>query len=49
MTTMIRKLQEILTFHARPVRRSKTGFNARLLEQQREDVYLAMHQMGLLR
>lgn len=46
---MIRKLQDLLTLHARPLRRDKTGFNARLLEQQREDVYLAMHQMGLLR
>ncbi len=46
---MIRKLQDVLVFHARPVRKDKTRFNAQLLEQRREDVFLAMHQMGLLR
>ncbi len=46
---MIRKLHNVLIFNPRPVRRDKTQFNARLLEQRREDAFLAMHQLGLLR
>jgi hypothetical protein len=46
---MIRKLQGVLIFNSHPVRKDKTRFNAQLLEQRREDIFLAMHQMGLLR
>jgi len=46
---MIRKLQDVLVFSPRPVRKDKTRFNAQLLEQRREDIFLAMHQLGLLR
>lgn len=46
---MIRKLKDVLIFNPRPAIRDKSEFNARLLEQRREDIYLAMHQMGLLR
>ena len=46
---MIRKLQDVLVFNSRPVRKDATTFNAQLLEQRREDIFLAMHQMGLLR
>ena len=49
VTIMIRKLQDVLIFNSRPVRKDKTRFNAQLLEQRREDIFLAMHQMGLLR
>jgi len=49
VTTMIRKLKDVLIFNPRPAIRDKSEFNARLLEQRREDIYLAMHQMGLLR
>lgn len=46
---MRRKLHHVLIFNARPVRKDRTQFNAQLLEQRREDIFLAMHQMGLLR
>ena len=49
VTIMIRKLQDVLIFNAQPVRKDKTEFNAQLLEQRREDIFLAMHQMGLIR
>lgn len=46
---MIRHLQSIRIFNPRPLRREKTQFNTQLLEQRREDIFLAMHQMGLIR
>ena len=46
---MIRKLQDVLIFNSHPVRKDRTQFNAQLLEQRREDIFLAMHQMGLIR
>ncbi|HET8877829.1 MAG TPA: hypothetical protein VFN00_00100 [Arthrobacter sp.] len=46
---MMRKLHDVLIYNARPVRKDRTQFNAQLLEQRREDIFLAMHQMGLLR
>jgi hypothetical protein len=46
---MIRRLQNALVFNPRPTRREKTQFNAQLLEQRREDIFLTMHQMGLIR
>lgn len=46
---MIRKLHNVLIFDSRPVLKDRTQFNAQLLEQRREDIFLAMHQMGLLR
>ena len=49
VSPMIRKLQDVLVFSPRPVRKDKTRFNAQLLEQRREDIFLAMHQLGLLR
>jgi hypothetical protein len=46
---VIRKLHNVLIFNSRPVLMDRTQFNAQLLEQRREDIFLAMHQMGLLR
>mgnify|MGYP000040925762 CR=1 FL=1 len=46
---MIRQLQDVLIFKSQPVRKDRTQFNAQLLEQRREDIFLAMHQMGLIR
>ncbi|MCX6497378.1 MAG: hypothetical protein NTU93_01075 [Arthrobacter sp.] len=46
---MIRQLRSIRIFSPKPVRSEKTQFNAQLLEQRREDIFLAMHQMGLIR
>ncbi|WP_441399995.1 hypothetical protein [Arthrobacter sp. 2YAF22_2] len=49
VTTMIRRLQNIRIFNPRPERREKTQFNAQLLEQRREDIFLAMHRLGNIR
>jgi hypothetical protein len=49
VTTMNRQLRSIRIFSPKPVRSEKTQFNAQLLEQRREDIFLAMHQMGLIR
>jgi hypothetical protein len=46
---MIRRLQNIRIFNPRPARREKTQFNAQLLEQRREDIFLAMHRLGNIR
>jgi hypothetical protein len=47
--TMIRKLQGVLLFHRKPAPRQTTRFNGQLLDQKREDFFLAMHQIGLIR
>ncbi len=46
---MIRRLQNIRIFNPRPARREKTQFNTQLLEQRREDIFLAMHRLGNIR
>jgi len=46
---MIRKLHEVLVFNPSQVRRERTQFNGQLLEQRREEVFLAMYQLGRLR
>jgi hypothetical protein len=46
---MIRKLQGVLLFHRKPAPRQTTRFNGQLLDQKREDFFLAMHQIGLIR
>lgn len=46
---MLRKLHDVLVFNPSQARRENTQFNAQLLEQRREDVFLAMHRLGMLR
>ncbi|MDN3936171.1 hypothetical protein ABC337_08035 [Arthrobacter sp. 1P04PC] len=46
---MKRQLPRVPVFRPRPGRKERTQFNAQLLEQRREDVYLTLHQMGLIR
>jgi len=46
---MIRKLQDVLIFNSHPARKDRTEFNAQLLEQRREDAFLALYQIGLIR
>lgn len=46
---MIRKLKDVLLFSRKPAPRQTTRFNGQLLDQKREDVFLAMHQIGLIR
>lgn len=43
VTTMIKKLQKLLS-PSRRIRSSRWQFNRPLLEKQREDVFLLMHQ-----
>ena len=49
VTTMKQKLQRILRRALKPAPRHTTLFNGQLLDQKREDVYVVMHQMGLIR
>ncbi|MET3919402.1 hypothetical protein [Arthrobacter sp. UYEF20] len=49
VTTMWQKLQALLFFSRKPAPRQTTLFNGSLLDQKREDVFVAMHRMGNLR
>ena len=49
VTTMKQKLQRILHRALKPAPRHTAQFNGQLLDQKREDVYVVMHQMGLIR
>lgn len=49
VTTMKQKLQRILRRGLKPAPRHTSLFNGQLLDQKREDVYVVMHQMGLIR
>ncbi|MGP4030632.1 hypothetical protein [Pseudarthrobacter sp. 1C304] len=49
VTTMKQKLQHLLRLALRPAPRHTTLFNGQLLDQKREDSYVVMHQMGLIR
>ena len=49
VTTMKQKLHRILRLGLQPAPRHTTLFNGQLLDQKREDVYVVMHQMGLIR
>ena len=49
VTTMKQKLQSLLRLSLKPAPRHTTLFNGQLLDQKREDVYVVMHQMGLIR
>ncbi len=46
---MKQKLQYLLRLALQPAPRHTTLFNGQLLDQKREDVYVVMHQMGLIR
>ena len=46
---MKQKLQRILRRALKPAPRHTTLFNGQLLDQKREDVYVVMHQTGLIR
>ncbi|MFY9636894.1 MAG: hypothetical protein WAL27_19440 [Cellulosimicrobium cellulans] len=46
---MKQKLQSLLRLGRKPAPRHTTLFNGQLLDQKREDVYVVMHQMGLIR
>jgi hypothetical protein len=49
VTTMKQKLQSLLRLGLQPAPRHTRLFNGQLLDQKREDVYVVMHQMGLIR
>ncbi len=46
---MRQKLQALLFSSRKPAPRQTTPFNGALLDQKREDVFVAMHRMGNLR
>ena len=45
---MMNKLYTVL-FRQKLARRESTRFNGQLLDQKRDDAFLAMHQAGLIR
>ena len=49
VTTMRQKLQALLFFVRKPAPRQTPTFNGALLDQKREDVFVALHRMGNLR
>jgi hypothetical protein len=44
--TMMKRLRQVLRLGWQPALRDKTLFNGQLLDQNREDVYVVLHQMG---
>ncbi|MEO5319265.1 hypothetical protein PV761_11860 [Arthrobacter sp. CC3] len=43
---MMKWLRSVLRFGWQPALKEKTLFNGQLLDQNREDVYVVLHQMG---
>ena len=43
------KLYKVLLLTRKPVRKESTRFNGQLLDQKRDDIFLAVHQAGLFR
>ncbi|MBT8160889.1 MULTISPECIES: hypothetical protein [Arthrobacter] len=46
---MAKRLKDLLVFNGRPVEKDRTLFNGQLLDQRREDVFVVLHQMGIIR
>jgi len=46
---MVKRLKELKVVKAKPAVKDKTVFNGQLLDQHREDVYVVLHQMGVIR
>jgi hypothetical protein len=44
-----KRLKDLMVFNGKPVVKDKTLFNGQLLDQRREDVYVVLHQMGIIR
>jgi hypothetical protein len=46
---LAKRLKDLMVFNSKPVVKDKTLFNGQLLDQRREDVYVVLHQMGIIR
>jgi hypothetical protein len=46
---LAKRLKDLMVFNGKPVVKDKTLFNGQLLDQRREDVYVVLHQMGIIR
>lgn len=46
---MPKKPPNVSVFHRKPSRKQATSFNAALLEQRRDETFVALYQVGLLR
>jgi hypothetical protein len=46
---LAKRLKYLMVFNGKPVVKDKTLFNGQLLDQRREDVYVVLHQMGIIR
>lgn len=47
--SVAKRLKDLMVFNAKPAVKDKTLFNGQLLDQRREDVYVVLHQMGVIR
>lgn len=47
--TMMKRLRSVLRLGWQPALKDKTLFDGQLLDQKREDVYVVLHQMGVIR
>jgi hypothetical protein len=47
--TMMKLLRSVLRLGWQPALKDKVLFDGQLLDQKREDVYVVMHQMGVMR
>lgn len=45
----LEKQKDIEVYNGKPVEKDRTIFNGQLLEQGREDVFVVLHQMGIIR
>ncbi|MEZ2390969.1 hypothetical protein AB6813_15785 [bacterium RCC_150] len=46
---MPKRLKDLAIFNGKPEVKDRTLFNGQLLDQRREDVYVVLHQMAVLR
>lgn len=46
---MVKRLMKLLALNAKPAVKDRTVFNGQLLDQRREDVFVVLHQMGVIR
>lgn len=46
---MGKRKKNILVFNGKPGGKDRTIFNGQLLDQGREDVYVVLHQLGVIR
>jgi hypothetical protein len=46
---MMKRIRSVLRLGWQPALKDRTLFDGQLLDQKREDVYVVLHQMGVIR